>query len=126
MIDRLSAAVDIPPIQPRTNSNEGVKVKKVTPDEKSSSTDDFGQDQSQQMDPKQKEKVKEIVKGLNSFLEPAHTSIRFKLHDRLNEYYVTIINDDTQEVIREIPAKKLLDAYADMAQRLGILIDKRI
>lgn len=126
MIDRLTAAIDIPPIQPSTAVNEGVKIRKVTPDEKSSSSDQFDQRQSQPLDQKKKDKVKEIIKGLNHFLEPSHTSIRFKLHERLNEYYATIVDDNTNEVIREIPAKKLLDIYADMEQHLGLLVDKKI
>ncbi|HJV17141.1 MAG TPA: flagellar protein FlaG [Bacillales bacterium] len=79
-----------------------------------------------QHDPKQKEKIKQIVKGLNEFLNPAHTSIKFKLHEKLNEYYVTVVDDSTNEVVREIPSKKLLDMYADMTERLGILVDKKI
>ncbi|MDP4085186.1 MAG: flagellar protein FlaG [Bacillota bacterium] len=125
MIDRLSA-IDIPPIQPRTATNDGVRIKRVTPEEKSSSTDQFDQGQSQPFDQKKKDKVQEIVKGLNNFLEPSHTSYQFKLHEKLNEYYVTIVNDDTNEVIQEIPAKKLLDTYADMMDHLGLLIDKKI
>jgi flagellar protein FlaG len=77
-------------------------------------------------DPKHKEKVKEVIKGLNEFLNPTQTSIKFKLHEKLNEYYVTVVDDSTNEVIREIPSKKLLDMYADMTERLGILVDKKI
>lgn len=73
-----------------------------------------------------KDEVEKIVKGLNEFLQPAHTSIRFVLHDKLNEYYVKVINDRTQEVIKEIPPKKLLDIYAAMTEFLGLVVDKKI
>jgi flagellar protein FlaG len=79
-----------------------------------------------QHDPKQKDKVEAVVKGLNEFLHPTHTSIKFKLHEKLNEYYVTVVDDSTNEVIKEIPSKKFLDMYADMTERLGILVDKKI
>jgi flagellar protein FlaG len=73
-----------------------------------------------------KEKLEEVVKGLNEFLQPSQTSLKFKLHDELQEYYVQIINERTNEVIREIPPKKLLDIYAAMMEFVGLIVDKKI
>jgi flagellar protein FlaG len=73
-----------------------------------------------------KEMMEDVVKGMNDFLNPVNTSIRFELHDRLNDYYVTVIDDITHEVIKEIPSKKLLDTYANMMEFVGFLVDKKI
>jgi flagellar protein FlaG len=73
-----------------------------------------------------KEKIEEVVKGLNEFLQPSHTSLKFELHDELKEYYVQIIDERTKEVIREIPPKKLLDIYSTMMQFVGLIVDKKI
>lgn len=73
-----------------------------------------------------KEQVEEIVDKMNSFLEPTQTSIQFKFHEKLNEYYVTIVDQKTDEVVREIPSKKLLDIYAAMTEFLGLVVDKKI
>ncbi|RAK19941.1 flagellar protein FlaG [Anoxybacillus vitaminiphilus] len=73
-----------------------------------------------------KEKLEEVVKGLNEFLQPSQTSLKFELHDQLKEYYVQIIDERTREVIREIPPKKLLDMYATMMQFVGLIVDKKI
>lgn len=73
-----------------------------------------------------KEKLEEVVKGLNEFLQPSHTSIKFELHDELQEYYVQVIDERTNEVIREIPPKKLLDIYAAMMEFVGLIVDKKI
>ncbi|ATA61427.1 flagellar protein FlaG [Anoxybacillus geothermalis] len=73
-----------------------------------------------------KEKLEEVVKGLNEFLQPSHTSLKFELHDELQEYYVQIIDERTDEVIREIPPKKLLDMYVAMMEFVGLLVDKKI
>jgi flagellar protein FlaG len=124
MIDSISTLGS--PAQQRTTINDGVRIKEIKEDEKPASTNQFEKKQSQEVNQKKKEKVKEIVKGLNDFLQPAHTSIKFKLHEKLNEYYVTIVDDITNEVVKEIPAKKLLDTYADMAEHLGLLVDKKI
>ncbi|QOR66246.1 flagellar protein FlaG [Cytobacillus suaedae] len=72
------------------------------------------------------EKLKGVVNGLNDFLQPTHTSLKFELHDKLNEYYVTIVDDQTKEVVREIPSKKLLDMYAAMTEFVGFIVDKKI
>lgn len=70
--------------------------------------------------------IEEVVNGLNDFLQSTHTSLKFELHDKLNEYYVTIVDDKTNEIIREIPSKKMLDVHAAMAEYLGLLVDKKI
>jgi flagellar protein FlaG len=77
-------------------------------------------------DSEMKEKVAEIVSSLNKFLQPSHTSIRFEFHEKLNEYYVMVIDDKTSEVIREIPSKKMLDFYAAMTEYVGLMVDKKI
>ncbi|MGP3561686.1 flagellar protein FlaG [Geobacillus sp. BK01] len=76
--------------------------------------------------PLSKEKLEEVVGGLNKFLQPSHTSVRFELHQKLNEYYVQVIDEKTHEVIREIPPKKLLDMYAAMMEFVGLLVDRKI
>jgi flagellar protein FlaG len=123
MIERLIGTDN--PIQPRPAVHEGVKVNPIKVDEKPATTNQSEQ-KTEYFGEKKKEKLDEIVNGLNHFLEPAHTSVRFKLHEKLNEYYVVIVNDNTDEVVKEIPAKKLLDTYAAMAEHIGLLVDRKI
>lgn len=72
------------------------------------------------------ERIVEVVESLNQFLQPTHTSLRFQFHEKLNEYYVAVVDDKTKEVVREIPPKKLLDFYAAMTDFLGLMVDKKI
>ncbi|ADI28067.1 flagellar protein FlaG [Geobacillus sp. G4] len=76
--------------------------------------------------PLSEEAVEKVVNGLNELVQPSHTSIRFELHKELHEYYVQVVDEKTQEVIREIPPKKLLDMYAAMMEFVGLLVDKKI
>lgn len=78
------------------------------------------------IDPRMKKQLEEIVQGMNKFMQPTHTSLKFELHEKLNQYFVKVIDDNTKEVVREIPPKKLLDMYAAMTEFLGILVDKKI
>ncbi|MGP4073872.1 flagellar protein FlaG [Piscibacillus sp. B03] len=73
-----------------------------------------------------KEKAEELVEGLNDFLEPMNTSVQFEFHDKLDRYYVSVVDRETDEVVKEIPPKKLLDVYAAMAEFMGFIVDERI
>ncbi|MYL54010.1 flagellar protein FlaG [Pontibacillus yanchengensis] len=73
-----------------------------------------------------KDEAHSIVKSLNDFLEPTSSEVRFEFHDELEEYYVTVVNKDTDEIIKEIPPKKMLDVYAAMAEFMGFLVDRKI
>lgn len=73
-----------------------------------------------------KEMVEKVVTGLNEFIRPLNTHLKFVLHEQLNEYYVLVIDNENNEVVREIPPKKLLDLYAAMAEYLGLLVDRKI
>lgn len=70
--------------------------------------------------------LKKTVQAANKLLEPTQVHIQFELHEKLNEYYVKVINNETDEVIREIPSKEWLDFYAAMAEFMGFLVDKSI
>lgn len=95
-------------------------------------------DQGNNQQPKElKEEVKNIkkadvtevqkkIEGVNQFLKAANTDLKFNLHESLNEYYITIVDEETNKVVREIPPKKLLDFYAAMMDTLGLFIDKKI
>lgn len=73
-----------------------------------------------------KEVVRNKVDGINEFLAPTKTSVKFQLHEELNEYYVQIIDSITDEVLKEIPNKKFLDIYASMAELMGIIVDEKL
>ncbi|MDC3416132.1 flagellar protein FlaG [Aquibacillus salsiterrae] len=73
-----------------------------------------------------KDEVKEMVKSMNDFLGATHTALKFQYHDKLQEYYVSIIDAETNKVIKEIPPKKLLDAYASMAELMGFIVDETV
>lgn len=66
------------------------------------------------------------IQAANKLLEPTQVHIEFELHEKLNEYYVKVINNKTDEVIKEIPSKEWLDFYAAMAEFMGFLVDKSI
>lgn len=72
--------------------------------------------------PKDVEKQLDV---LNKMLEVNSTHIKFILHEELNEYYVQVVNDQTNEVIREIPSQKVMDMVAKMHEMIGLLVDEK-
>lgn len=70
--------------------------------------------------------IEAVVDSLNDFIDPLQTNLKFVFHEELNEYYVAVVNPLTNEVVKEIPPKKMLDMYAAMAEFMGILIDEKI
>ena len=51
--------------------------------------------------------------------------LSFRVHDS-GQIITTITNNDTQEVVREFPAEKILDIVHDMVQRLGLMQNKKV
>lgn len=75
--------------------------------------------------PPSKEEMERVIDGINEVLQPANTHIKFELHEKLNEYYVTVVDNNTNEIVREIPSKKYLDIYAAMTDFVGLIVDKK-
>ncbi|WP_427109453.1 flagellar protein FlaG [Lysinibacillus xylanilyticus] len=73
-----------------------------------------------------KEKVQQAVDTMNQMLEVSHSEAKFVYHEGLERYYVTVVDQDTDEVLKEIPPKKLLDTFYEMQKMLGIIVDKKI
>lgn len=75
---------------------------------------------------KVKAQVQEAVKKMNEMLEVNQSTSKFMYHEGLERYYVTVVNKDTEEVVKEIPPKKLLDAFYEMQKMLGMIVDEKI
>ncbi|MGE5701485.1 MAG: flagellar protein FlaG [Clostridia bacterium] len=72
-----------------------------------------------------RDEVKKEVDSLNKWLGTKNTHLRFQMHDRLKEYYVQIVDDRTNEVVREVPSKKIMDLAANMYELAGIIVDEK-
>ena len=119
MIDRLIS--QHMPLTPRFSNNNEVN-NEITKKE----SNILKQPAHKQIESLKEEKLTEVVDSMNEFLQASHTSLKFVLHEKLNEYYVTLVDDLTQEVVKEIPSKKMLDMYAAMTEFVGLMVDKKI
>lgn len=96
------------------NNDSNIKIKEAGNIEAKSDTDFT------------KNELDKSIKKLNNFLKDEKTHAEYSVHDKFtNTIMVKIINDDTKEVIMEIPSKKILDMVAKMCELVGIGIDKK-
>ncbi|MGQ7277809.1 flagellar protein FlaG [Brevibacillus thermoruber] len=72
-----------------------------------------------------KEQLEREIDNLNKYLQTSRTHLKFTLHEGLNEYYVQVVDDQTNQVIREVPPKKILDMVEKFHELIGILVDER-
>ncbi|PLR82575.1 flagellar biosynthesis protein FlaG [Bacillus canaveralius] len=98
----------------------------MLPQEKESNTVEQQQLENLNDNNIKEEELDKAVKDLNNFLDTSHTHLKYVFHDKLERYYVTLIDDETKETVKEIPAKKLLDVYASMREYLGLFVDDKI
>ncbi len=69
------------------------------------------------------EKVKSAVEDLNKQIRSTRCS--FKYHEETNRISITVIDKDTDEVIKEIPPEKTLDMIAKAWELAGLMVDER-
>ena len=76
-----------------------------------------------------KDKLQRAVESLNEFMEdhmPKPMSSKFRFHEGLERYYVQVVDLNTDEVIKEVPPEKLLNAFYEMQKMVGMIVDEKI
>lgn len=69
--------------------------------------------------------MKEAVDSTNEALKMNRTSIRMKYHEDVNRVSIKIVDDETDEVIKEIPPEESIDMLKKLLEVNGLLIDER-
>jgi flagellar protein FlaG len=68
-----------------------------------------------------KKDLDNAVKKINNFLRDENTHAEYSFNkDFPNTLMIKIINDDTKQVILEVPPKKILDMIASMCKECGL------
>lgn len=53
-------------------------------------------------------------------------ALAFNIHKDLDRVYVQVIDQETQEVLREVPPEKILDLIASMMKSVGLIVDQHV
>jgi flagellar protein FlaG len=71
-----------------------------------------------------KEQVQDLVKQLNDALSPMNTSVKFGV-DSQDVFFVSVIESDTNKMIRRFPAEQAADFLPKMQEVTGMLFDTK-
>jgi uncharacterized FlaG/YvyC family protein len=69
--------------------------------------------------------LQRAVNDINKSITVHNRHLGIRHHEPSNRRIVTVYDSETNEVIREIPPEKVLDAYANMLEMLGLFVDTR-
>lgn len=82
-----------------------------------------GQDAEQKERAASEASIQDAVNSANRKME--HTRCEYSYHKETKRVSIKVINDDTDEVIREIPPEKSLKMLQKMWEMAGILVDEK-
>jgi len=71
-----------------------------------------------------KEQVEDLVKDLNKALDPMNTGLKFGV-DQQDVFFVSVVESDTNKMIRRFPAEKAQEFLPKMQEVSGLLFDSR-
>lgn len=103
-----------------------------TPEQQSSNEDTSGQENQEQLFDEgipiqevSKEKVENAIRDINAKIRPTRTECQFSYHEETKRISIKVLDQDSGEVIREIPPEKTLDMIAKTLELAGILVDEK-
>jgi flagellar protein FlaG len=96
-------------------TNTEVAIPQVQQVETKSSTENETQNKEYS-----KKDLDSAVKKINNFLKDENTHAEYSYHKETQTVMIKIVDDDTKQVILEIPPKKILDMIASMCKECGL------
>lgn len=72
-----------------------------------------------------REELEKAVEDTNRIVFEDDNRFEFKVHERTGRMMVKLIDNETDEVVKEIPPEKILDLVASIWDLVGILVDER-
>lgn len=73
-----------------------------------------------------REEVEKATEKLNRLMGLIEKKMKFEVHDKTQRIMVKIIDEESGEVLSEIPPKKILDMLSSFMEFAGLLVDERV
>lgn len=73
----------------------------------------------------QEKLIIDAIEQANQKVMGPNKEFEFAIHKGTKQIMVKVLDSETKEVIREIPAEKVLDAVANMCELAGIFVDEK-
>ena len=71
------------------------------------------------------EALSRAVRAINSTIAAYSRHLNISFHEPTGRNIVSVYNSETNEVIREIPPQRVLDAHASLLELAGLFVDTR-
>lgn len=72
-----------------------------------------------------KETLNEVVSDLNEFVQTLRRELQFSVDEDTGRSIVTVLNKETDEVVRQIPSEEVLAISSFLKSHAGLLIDTK-
>ena len=74
-----------------------------------------------------KEGVESVARVIEDYANDVHNvGLRFQVHEDTGKFVIRVIDERTNEVVREVPPENLLDLAAKMEEMMGMLYDETV
>ena len=121
-----AAAPVTPPaatVQPVEAPEKAAQEFTISEGAKSKKDGAFGKNEENNSGQASKEALKDAVDKINKSV--SNTSAIFGIHEKTNRITIKIVDKETKDVVKEIPAEETLDLVAKAWEMAGILVDEK-
>lgn len=70
--------------------------------------------------------IQDRVVELNSYMQNLNRSLKFSVDDQSGETVIKVIDSETDELIRQIPAEELLVVRSSLEEYRGMLLEMKV
>ena len=87
--------------------------------------DATGKEPKEQKEQNESRRLKSAVDHANTTMKQTKTRCEFSYHEETKRVSIKVIDQDTKEVVKEIPPEETLEMIAKMWELAGILVDEK-
>lgn len=70
------------------------------------------------------EEVESAVAAFNEVFKQANVSVRYQVDTQTGDLIISLVNRDTQEVLRQVPPEQILRMRQRLEEMLGVIFDQ--
>ncbi len=114
-----------PKVEPQLMTNETApQPVEVLPFGTGNSADAQAQEQAENPENASR-RIKNAVDHANKTMRHAKTKCEFSYHEETKRVSIKVIDEETEEVIREIPPEETLEMISKMWELAGLMVDEK-
>lgn len=115
--------VYIPKVQEQVLPETGIEdISIVDQNGVSSEANQTDSEKKQTLNEKQ---IQNAISRANNSMKGIRTRAEFTYHEKINRVSIKIMNEDTNEVIREIPPEESIKMIEKMWELVGLIVDEK-